>query len=177
MVRGEAAQLPDVMPVGVDLVGIIHIERHLERQRLAAIRYAQAQPVPGIAAQLGIAAHRPTGHKTRLPLIRSTDPVLGVRSIVAQCASSKPGCAHAGEPFTHGESPGANFHGPGSVTAELPSVMVCVGEPACGCACAGTNRNRYANKMSEPILRMFGRVTTAKWRKHDVYAGFGCRLP
>ncbi|MFL6426597.1 MAG: hypothetical protein ACJ71S_00020 [Acidobacteriaceae bacterium] len=49
---------------------------------------------------------------------------MGARSMVAQLASSKPGCAQSGAPFCHGESPGANFHGPGKVTAELPSMMV-----------------------------------------------------
>jgi len=43
--------------------------------------------------------------------------------IDAQCESSNPGCAHNGAPFTHGESPGWNFQGPFSATAEFPSVI------------------------------------------------------
>src|SRR6185437_7410971 len=76
---------------------------------------------------------------------------------------SKAGWAQTGEPFCHGESPGANFHGPGKVAAVLPSVIVSAGAPEeeetdCGCACKIGGTRRQANKKDVPILRMLGRV-------------------
>src|ERR1700751_1380876 len=91
--------------------------------------------------------------------------------MTAQLASSKPGCAQTGVPFCKGESPGANFHGPGSVAAESPRVMVSP-EAAAGLGVerggAGSEeRGRRANKRNVPILRMPGEYHRRDARRHD----------
>jgi hypothetical protein len=78
------------------------------------------------------------------------------RSIVAQWASSKPGCAQTGEPFTHGESPGENFHGPVSATAELPSVTTCAGvaEEACAHPVPCKETDRSPSRKTRRMMRI-----------------------
>jgi hypothetical protein len=67
----------------------------------------------------------------------SYDPAAGVRSIVSQPESSKPGSAHSGLPvegFT-GESPTENFHGPFSGKADWPTTMRSLPASRAGEAC------------------------------------------
>src|SRR5579875_1971123 len=59
------------------------------------------------------------------------EPYFGSTFMLVQPAALKLGWAHSGLPLTMGESPGANFHGPGRFTAELSRVMT---SPDCGAA-------------------------------------------
>ena|ERR1700684_4563522 len=67
----------------------------------------------------------------------SYDPAAGVRSIVSQPESSKPGSAHSGLPVevSMGESPTVNFHGPFSGKADWPTTMRSVTASRAGKAC------------------------------------------
>src|ERR1700733_396057 len=98
-----------------------------------------------------------------MPVIILTAPALGVRSITAQLASSKPGLAHTGEPLTQGESPGENFHGPVSATAESPRATTCAGAGGAGCAqpvpCEETDRS--PSRKTIQAMRMAARLPLA----------------
>jgi hypothetical protein len=118
----------------------------------------QAQPVPRKTIEVGIARAVQPGTKPAMPVIRLTDPALGVRSIMAQLASSKPGSAHTGESLIQGESPGENFHGPVSATAELPRVTTCAGASAAICAVQDEQTDNRASSKDKLIARMTARV-------------------
>ena len=125
MVRGKAAELPHVAAIGIDLIGVVEIVGHLEPEWLAGIGHVDAQAIPGIAVRGWDSRARSS--RARSPACRMPDrrsppwardpwpPSLRRRSRAAP---------RRGAPFCQGESPGANFHGPGSVAAELPRVMV-----------------------------------------------------
>jgi hypothetical protein len=102
-----------------------------------------------------------------MPVIRLTDPALGVRSITAQLSSSKPGSAHTGEPLTQGESPGENFHGPVSATAELPRVTTCAGAPAAICTVPDAQTDNRTSSEDKLIARMTARLPLAPIQSDD----------
>ncbi len=77
VVREKAAELAHIAAIGINLIGIIEIDGHLEPERLAGVGHVDAQAIPGIAIKVGIAPRGPTGHEARRAICQIDGAGLG----------------------------------------------------------------------------------------------------
>src|ERR1700728_1925052 len=80
--------------------------------------------------------------------------------MLVQAESSNAGLAQRSAPLTWGESPGANFHGPGRAMKESPRCTSVGG--AVGKDCAGATRHARSSSGSRR-----SRASRMGWRLHE----------